>query len=1094
MLPIRDAARLLAPPDGLKGLAPLARVFGCEGEPLRLESARARSLGAPPRSQLALVPGPGDRRLLLATLPRGASLRESVARMANGLTREAPHLQWALAAQVRDDPSLVIAACAPDVRGARLAALTVDRTRIVDSDVEAVRLLNDASAASGTLAHARWLEVLGRDATGRRFFAVLSGVVQRLAAESVSDLRVGGEARNEVALLCVSRLLFLAFLEAKGWLDGDRDFLQRQLARHSEGSLHRRFLRPLLFGTLNTQVSRRAPAARSFGRIPFLNGGLFTPTPLERAAHLVLPDDALVALFTDVLGRWRFTAREDQATWSDAAVDPEMLGHVFESLMTTGERRRGGAFYTPHALVRRVTREALAESLERGGFTRDKVVPLLDGQGQIQADDLPAAEHALLLARVRDVQVLDPACGSGAFLVHVLETLADLRGTLGEAGSTSARRRDVLVRQLSGVDASPVAVWLCQLRLWLSVVVEDETDDPARVLPLPNLDRQVMVGDALDSDLTPPGMLAPQPRAASLRLQRLRERYARVSGPRKRTIAACLTRAERMRADALVEGALAQVAAHRREILSAARSRDLFGDRLGPPAASRTALATLKRLAHELRVRRRRLAAGGGLPFSFDVHYATAASRGGFDVVIGNPPWVRAHEIAPAVRERLRSRYTVLRNPGWRAGARAAGAPAGFASQPELASAFVERSLELLAPGGTLAMLLPAKLWRTLSGAGVRTILAQRARPRLLEDWSDAPPLFDAVVYPSLMVACAPEDEAEAAGAPLRVIVHDRGAGAGDDAAREWCCTTEELAFDPEDAGSPWLLLPPDVRTAFDRLSASGTHLSFTAGVGRPMLGVKTGYNAAFLVSRDAADTEPGKLVATAPMVGGNGGPVVQLEREMLRPAIRGEDVHPWRVDRCPSSIVWTHDGTGAPMVELPVAAREWLRQHRGRLAARSDARRARRWWTLFRTGAAASSRARVVWADIDRRPRAAFLPAGDRTVPLNSCYVSICDSEADALALTALLNGPLAAAWLAALAEPARGGYRRFLGWTTALLPIPSPWREARTLLAAVAAGAINGSVPDDDALHVATCASYDLDPRSVEPLVSWWRSHHEQ
>src|SRR5690606_35968560 len=160
---------------------------------------------------------------------------------------------------------------------------------------------------------------------------------------------------------------------------------------------------------------------------------------------------------------------------------------------------------------------------------------------------------------------------------------------------------------------------------------------------------------------------------------------------------------------------------------------------------------------HELRVRRRRLAAGGGLPFSFDVHYATAASRGGFDVVIGNPPWVRAHEIAPAVRERLRSRYTVLRNPGWRAGARAAGAPAGFASQPELASAFVERSLELLAPGGTLAMLLPAKLWRTLSGAGVRTILAQRARPRLLEDWSDAPPLFDAVVYPSLMVACAPE-------------------------------------------------------------------------------------------------------------------------------------------------------------------------------------------------------------------------------------------------------------------------------------------------------------------------------------------------
>src|SRR5690606_3582380 len=160
VLPSRAAARHLTPADGLKGLAPLARVFGCDGELLTLDATRARSLGAPPRSRLALVPGPGDRRLLLAALPRGAPLRESVAKLANSLAREAPHLQWALAAHVRDDPALVIAACAPDSAGARLAALTVDRARIVDSDVEAVRLLNDASAASGTLAHTRWLEVL----------------------------------------------------------------------------------------------------------------------------------------------------------------------------------------------------------------------------------------------------------------------------------------------------------------------------------------------------------------------------------------------------------------------------------------------------------------------------------------------------------------------------------------------------------------------------------------------------------------------------------------------------------------------------------------------------------------------------------------------------------------------------------------------------------------------------------------------------------------------------------------------------------------------------------------------------------------------
>jgi hypothetical protein len=102
----------------------------------------------------------------------------------------------------------------------------------------------------------------------------------------------------------------------------------------------------------------------------------------------------------------------------------------------------------------------------------------------------------------------------------------------------------------------------------------------------------------------------------------------------------------------------------------------------------------------------------------------------------------------------------------------------------------------------------------------------------------------------------------------------------------------------------------------------------------------------------------------------------------------------------------------------------------------------------LFRVDAADASRPRVVWADIGKSPRALLLAAGDPTVALNTCYVVPCADERDAWTLTAILNSRLAAAWINALAEPARGGYRRYLGWTVGLFPLPRDWDRARELL----------------------------------------------
>jgi hypothetical protein len=114
----------------------------------------------------------------------------------------------------------------------------------------------------------------------------------------------------------------------------------------------------------------------------------------------------------------------------------------------------------------------------------------------------------------------------------------------------------------------------------------------------------------------------------------------------------------------------------------------------------------------------------------------------------------------------------------------------------------------------------------------------------------------------------------------------------------------------------------------------------------------------------------------------------------------------------------------------------------------------------------------------------------GDPLVPLNSCYVAMCHDEIDALALTTLLNSAVAVAWLSAIAEPARGSYRRFLGWTMSLLPIPRDWSNARQTLAAAGRAALaTGGTGGEEMLEL-TLASYGLRRADVAPLLAWFAS----
>ena len=1063
MRTLRAAAELFASVESIDGLSSIAAAVGCDGVPSPLDLDTRRALGLDTTVVDArIAAGSGALRALLLVVSGDQPLRETLPRIATRLTTRAPHVLWLIILLQPATDVVALSAWNGDRRPPRVAALLVNRRRVVDSDGETLRALHAARGDRDVITHARWVEILGREALCIRFYRGLERAVHTIASSSAAAT---ASVRSEIALLNTSRLLFLSFLQAKGWLDEDGAFLERQFEQCAakRGGFHERVLRPLFFGTLNTPQRRRAPAAREFGRIPFLNGGLFARTRVEqRHRGVSFSDDAYGHLIYDLFGQYRFTAREESATWSEAAVDPEMLGKAFESLMAAQERGKTGAFFTPFALVDRVTHAGLETALGA------------HGSAAFDGDALTRRAREDVASRLDNLTILDPACGSGAFLVHALERVAAIRAACGDERAVSAIRRDVVSRSIFGVDVNPTAVWLCELRLWLSVVIESDERDPAAVLPLPNLDRNIRVGDSLsgrafgDDDIRFRGGPA---------LGRLRQRYANASGARKESLGHELDRAERARALLALDTDLATLKLRRRDLVVARRGRDLFGARYHPSPEERDTAESLRQRGAALRALRRKIAGGGALPFSFPAHFADVASRGGFGLVLGNPPWVRLHNIPAEQRAIFRRDYDVARHAAWEAGAGPSGAGRGFAAQLDVAAVFIERATRLLAPAGTLSLLVPAKLWRSLAGGGVRWWIAAETELRCVEDYSGAPAVFDAAVYPSLVVAQRRRGSNLVPAAPVRVAVIHHGRD-----EFSWPASRESIGFD-DSVGSPWILLPPDARKAFDRIRRYGVPLA-RSGLGRPYLGVKCGCNEAFIVEL----LEEGDAQA---VVRASSGARAVVERSMLRPLLRGDRVRRWTIGASNECILWTHDSLGTPLDELPARAAALLAPWKRALGKRADARRGARWWSLFRTDGARYDQPRVVWSDIGREPRAAILDASDTTVPLNSCYVIRCGERRDAEALTALLNGPLVRAWLNAVAEPARGGYHRYLGWTMSLMPVPKDWSRARDVLAPLAAhGGRTSSSPSESDLFEAALDAFHLVREDVEPLVEWMSS----
>jgi type I restriction-modification system DNA methylase subunit len=343
---------------------------------------------------------------------------------------------------------------------------------------------------------------------------------------------------HDYSLQLLNRLMFLYFIQRKRWLGNNPDFIRAfweayKSSEQPKDTFFSNWLSPLFFEAFNEKFQAGRADRRHFppeirdalARAPYLNGGLFTENELDDKYSFAVSDVVFEMLFDrfnwqtpGFLERYNFTIREDSPFDQEVAVDPEMIGKVYESLVnitTEGlkeEDLRGtaGIFYTPRIEIDLMCRLALVDWLSNHLGERHK--PLLyEAVFAYEPDEKQDADSALsgndlwkeLNSLLREVTVLDPACGSGSFLVGMLTVLDDLQERaniqLGIEEDAYNRRKRIIGQSLYGVDVMPWAVHVAELRLWLQLIVENEIDaGQLRVNPLlPNLSFKVRPGDSL---------------------------------------------------------------------------------------------------------------------------------------------------------------------------------------------------------------------------------------------------------------------------------------------------------------------------------------------------------------------------------------------------------------------------------------------------------------------------------------------------------------------------------------------------------------------------------------------------------------------
>ncbi len=533
-------------------------------------------------------------------------------------------------------------------------------------------------------------EAFNVEAVTAAFFEDFKRVFKQLQSQLI---KLGDEKwAHDYALQFLSRCLFLYFIQRKRWLGNDTEFLYTfwqayQDSQQPVNTFVDKWLNVLFFQAFNNRfhggVTYFPDEIKKILQLaPYLNGGLFRENILDTEYVAKIPDEMWQNIFV-FFEKYNFTIAEDTPLDQEVAVDPEMIGKVYESLVSVEDEERGdaGIFYTPRVEIDLMCRLALVDNLANHIGTEEEKHLFYAALFAFEPDEKQEADAKLadlweeIYSHLSEITVVDPACGSGSFLVGMLHVLDDVRERaehyLGiNVESRFELRKEIIGKNLYGVDVKQWACRVAELRLWLALIIDAEfTDAELKVRNeplLPDFSFNIRHGDSIVQDIG--GMNLAQTRAIGsgvtkdlkrkiTELQNEKLKFYNNDEDRKYSKKEEVHTAENNLFRELIADYETQISKdiQKTKFILENPAEQLPLLDVDPPEPQQLTFEMV-RLQEELKqhqenlaqVQRARdaLSSNTTQPFVWDIAFVEIFNqRGGFDIVIENPPYIRQEDI-----------------------------------------------------------------------------------------------------------------------------------------------------------------------------------------------------------------------------------------------------------------------------------------------------------------------------------------------------------------------------------------------------------------------------------------------------------------
>ena len=573
-------------------------------------------------------------------------------------------------------------------------------------------------------------------------------------------------------------------------------------------------------GNVTNLLEKSTEIVERRGEVPFLNGGLFEMQEYDSRNDVHIPNDKFAEILT-LFERYNFTVTESTPLDIEVAVDPEMLGKVFEELVTG--RHDSGSYYTPRPVVSFMCRESLKICLQNKTDETEECLEKFVDDGD--ATNIRNPEKVLKV--LQTLRICDPACGSGAYLLGMMSELLRLREALFkssqiDSGTTYQRKLDIIQQNLYGVDKDEFAVNIAMLRLWLSLAVDYDNDTPE---PLPNLDYKVATGNSLTG---------PAPENMSLAKPLIQE-------------------IQEYQAEYLVT----HIDAEKQEL--------------------RETIAELKENLQGWQA--------NADEFVWQVEFPEVFQEGGFDIVIGNPPYVRQELIIP-IKPTLRRLFSEV-----------------FTGKTDLYVYFYKRGIELLRAGGILTYISSNTFLRAGYGKKLREFFTHEVCLHGLLNFGSIP-VFKANVDTCIVLV---ENAVPSGEAFFAATFYDKADIPHiSDAFQKLAISIHASDLSPDG----WALTSSEVLRLLEKLRRTGETLGECV-TGSFYRGVVTGYDEAFIINEFVRQ----QLIDED-----------SRSSELIKPVLRGRNLKKWKTESTGYYLIFTRHSID---IERYPAIKRYLSQYK---------------------------------------------------------------------------------------------------------------------------------------------------------------------